>query len=139
MDDPDINSYSDDESLAGLTQVPSQINLEKEHDEDESDEFSDTGLDELFSDENVVCRKDSVFALIPAVNLANCSQNNTVNFDTEVFAIGMDSQVSQDEDVDHHGESDVLQETRESISAMGNDKEVVAYSSTPNVHCSQVT
>lgn len=83
---------SDDETLAGLTQVPNQINLEKEQDSEESD---DGGLDELFSDEAPVAHSKSVFGLIPADKLVDTSQNQMVHFDSEVFAIGMEFQVSQ--------------------------------------------
>lgn len=137
MDDPDINGFSDDESLAGLTQVPSQINLEKQHDE-ESDEFSDGGLNDLFREDDGVSRGNSVFGIIPAVNLANCSQNKTVNFDTEVFAIGMESQLSQDEE----GQPDAKSADCNEIKASGHDgrtdKEIVPSAPTDNVHCSQV-
>lgn len=132
---------SDDEGLAGLTQVPSQINLECQK-EDGSDEFSDGSLDELFAEDvSDVPRAKSLFGTIPAEALVNASQNKTVDFDNEVFAIGMESQLSatqSDKEIGNHDNRDnFAQDDLHKMEASTSTSDMTNKGQS-NVHCSQV-
>lgn len=81
--------------------------MEKSDDHSNDSSDGEFGFDD-FGDDEPTCRAHSIFGIIPAVSLADCSGNKTVDFDDEVLKIGMESQVSDKEGSEDDKEEEKL-------------------------------